>query len=128
MRKGNHSVLTKSVKLLFAAVSFILAEIMAKRGIPESCTHSAAIRTCAIGFNISAAALVGWLHLSGLLTGCARYLREPPPDWILHAGPYVFASTGILTASFLVGLVGIWMRMAFQRCPADLPAPESAPA
>jgi nitric oxide reductase subunit B len=54
--------------------------------------------------NVSAAALVTWLHVSGLVVGLARYRGLPAPEWLVVSNPVLFAVAGFATAACLFGV------------------------
>jgi len=96
--------------ILFAAVSWIFAERGSDRAI-----RSLRMRWPALGLNLSAALLVTWLAISGVVVGYTRYQHLPPPTWLRDATPVVFVVAGLATAMFLGMLLVAWFRLAFRR-------------
>ena len=100
---------------LFAATTWILIEIMQRRGENPEPLSSRAYRRWIIGLNIGVAGLVGWLTISGIGTAIYRYDGLASPDWIVVGGPYVFVMFGVIAAYFLSRLLFAWMRVLFKR-------------
>ena len=101
--------------VLFAAVCWLLGEMIVRRGGNVSVLHSSLVRWSGIGLNVAAALLVTWLHISGSIVGWWRYQLLPPPDWFLRFNYNLFAALGLATALFLASLLGVWLRVAFMR-------------
>lgn len=100
---------------LFAATTWILIEIMQRRGENPEPLSSRAYRKWIIGLNIGVAGLVGWLTISGIGTAIYRYDGLASPDWIVVGGPYVFVGFGVIAAYFLSRLIYAWSRVLFKR-------------
>ncbi len=100
--------------VLFAAITWILAETLNRRGGTDAPVNSAAMRRRAVGFNATAAALIVWLHTSGIVVGYTRYLDLPPPAWFSQISPVLLAVTSLAAAGFLSPLVAGWLRLAFR--------------
>ncbi len=115
--------------VLFAGISWILAEILTRRAGTDAVIHSAAVRRGAIGLNWAAAGLVVWLHVSGTIVGWTRYQHLPPPAWLRQYGPWFFASAGFAAALFMTLLLAAWLRLAFGRSRrlSRAPRPEHVP-
>ena len=101
--------------ILFAALSWILAERMRHRTGAGEDVSAPRLRWIAIGLSVSAAGLIAWLHVSGTLVGLARYQDLPPPDWLRVVNAPLFAGLGLATAVFLSLLLAAWLRLAFGR-------------
>ncbi len=101
--------------VLFAAVSWILSEVLTRRTGADAVLHSPRMRFLIVGLNVMAGALIVWLHISGIIVGYTRYQLLPPPEWLQSCNYYVFASAGCGTALFLFALVATWLRIAFGR-------------
>ena len=87
------------------------------------------MRRPAVGLNLSAGVLVGWLFFSGAVVGYTRYQHLPQPTWLRDASPIVFVVAGVGTAAFMGMIMTAWLRLAFHRGPAvrDLPSPLEGP-
>ena len=101
--------------VLFAGLSFILCELLVRRGGNDAIIHCRSVRLAAIGLNLFAALLVLWLHVSGSVIGYTRYEHLPPPVWYQQIGPYLFAGTGFAMALVLGFLLAAWLHVAFRR-------------
>jgi len=99
--------------ILFAALSWMLGEIISQRGGNPAVLASRSIRVHIYGLNVGVAMLVGWLTLSGLITGVQRYQGLAPPAWLTTSYPFVLAGSGLLSAYFLAVLLAIWLRLLF---------------
>ncbi len=104
--------------ILFACVSWLLTEICLKRGENASQLNGSGLYLWAIALNVSVAAMVVWLNLSGIVVGVTRYMGDPPPAWLVNVGPFVFAAAGTCSAFALAGLLRVWLRCAFGRTPS----------
>ncbi len=101
--------------VLFAGLSFVLCEVLVRRGGADALIHCRSVRLTAVALNLFAALLVIWLHVSGSVIGYTRYEHLPPPVWYQQIGPYIFAGTGLAMALALAFLLAAWLRVAFQR-------------
>ena len=77
------------------------------------------MRRIVIGLNLSVAALVGWLHVSGVITGVTRAGFAPgevyvPPVWLEASNGMVFAATGFVAFAFFVALLAKLVPVAFR--------------
>lgn len=100
---------------LFAAISWLLGRRLARHGLDPALLSGRAHYIAAVGGNIAAVALVGWLHVSGTIVGYGRYLDQPPPAWLVRWNPPLFALSGIALAGFLTFTLLFWARLAFAR-------------
>jgi nitric oxide reductase subunit B len=107
--------------ILFAAFSWMLGEIITRRGGDPKVLASRRIRLQIIGLNVGVAALIGWLTLSGLITGRQRYQGMAPPEWLTASYPFVLAGSGIVAAYFLAALLTTWLRLLFKKMNTDIP-------
>jgi nitric oxide reductase subunit B len=102
--------------VLLGAIIWILGEHMrAREGEAASeALHTVSMRRIILGLNIGVAALVGWLHVSGVITGVTRAAFAPgetyvPPAWLAAWNGILFAATGTLALVFFVALlVRLW--------------------
>jgi len=101
--------------ILFAAMSWMLGEVITRNGGDPAVLASSRIRRQIIGLNVGVAALIGWLTLSGLITGIQRYDGLAPPLWLSSSNPFVLAGTGVVSAYFLATLLMVWLRLLFAR-------------
>jgi nitric oxide reductase subunit B len=92
--------------VLLAAVFWLLKEFgSARDGADPVFFRSSSMRRRIIGLNIGVAALVLWLHVSGLVTGLTRMRFAPgeayvPPRWLGGANGVVFAVPGAIALVF----------------------------
>lgn len=100
---------------LFAGMTWILSEIQTRRGIEATVFATKGYCNLIMGLNVGVIGLVGWLTISGAGTALYRYDGLASPAWITSAGPWIFASSGILAAYFLMRLLKIWLGVLLQR-------------
>lgn len=107
--------------VLIGAIIWILGEHMRAREGEYSSTvlHTPAMRHIVVGLNLSVAALVGWLHFSGVVTGVTRAAFAPgevyvPPAWLASWNGILFAATGFVALVFFVALLAKLMPIAFR--------------
>jgi len=105
---------------LFAAFCWMLTEMAARRGASADVFASRRLRRLILGLNVSAALFIGWLTISGTLTGVRRYDNMAPPQWLEASNHYVLAVCGGLTAWFLLRLVMVWLRFLYPRLQPDV--------
>ncbi len=101
---------------LFAALSWMLSEIVSRRGLGDgglTVLESPRIRRGIIGLNLGAAGLVGWLTISGLIIGVRRYDGLAPPELLSTVSPFILAFFGLVTANFLGNLINAWLLLLF---------------
>ncbi len=98
--------------VLLGAIIWILGEHLRDREGPTASEmlHDRQMRWIVIGLNVSVAALVTWLHLSGTITGVTRAGFAPgetyvPPPWLPMWNGILFAATGLLALAFFVFLL-----------------------
>lgn len=107
--------------VLIGAIIWILGEhIRAREGADASAVlHTAAMRRIVVGLNVGVAALVGWLHISGTVTGVSRAGFAPGetyvgPQWLTEWNGILFALTGFVALVFFVALLAKLMPVAFR--------------
>lgn len=107
--------------VLIGAIIWILGEHLAAREGEDAAgvLHTAAMRQIVVGLNIGVAALVGWLHVSGTITGVSRAGFAPgevyvPPAWLPMWNGILFAATGFVALVFFVALLWKLMPVAFR--------------
>ena len=107
--------------VLLGAVIWILGEHLgAREGAGASeVLHTPAMRRIVLGLNLSVAALVGWLHVSGTINGISRAGFAPgevyvPPAWLSAWNGILFASTGFISLIFFVALLAKLWPIAFR--------------
>ena len=107
--------------ILIGAIIWILGEyIQAREGDGASqLLHTASMRRIIVGLNVGVAALVGWLHLSGLVTGISRAGFAPgevyvPPGWLSTWNGVAFSATGLVAMVFFVALLVKLIPVAFR--------------
>ncbi len=101
--------------ILFAAFSWMLGEIITRRGGDPKLLASRRIRLQIIGLNVGVAVLIGWLTLAGLITGVQRYHGLAAPEWLTTSYPFVLAGSGVVSAYFFGVLLTTWLRLLFAR-------------
>ncbi len=107
--------------VLLGAIIWILSEHLGAREGEEASEglHTVGMRRIVIGLNLSVAALVGWLHVSGVITGVTRAGFAPgevyvPPVWLEASNGMVFAATGFVAFAFFVALLAKLLPVAFR--------------
>jgi nitric oxide reductase subunit B len=107
--------------VLLGAIIWILGEHLgAREGERASgVLHTAAMRRIVLGLNLGVAALVGWLHVSGVITGVSRAGFAPnevyvPPAWLSAWNGILFAGTGTIALVFFVALLWTLVPVAFR--------------
>jgi nitric oxide reductase subunit B len=107
--------------VLLGAVIWILGEHLGAREVASASEvlHTSAMRRIVLGLNLSVAALVGWLHVSGTITGISRAGFAPgevyvPPAWLSAWNGILFASTGFISLIFFVALLAKLWPIAFR--------------
>lgn len=107
--------------VLIGAIIWILGEHLAAREGEESADvlHTVAMRRIVVGLNFGVAALVGWLHVSGTITGISRAGFAPgevyvPPAWLPMWNGILFAATGFVALVFFVALLWKLVPVAFR--------------
>ena len=81
--------------------------------------HTVEMRRIVVGLNLGVAALVGWLHLSGTITGVNRAGFAPgevyvPLAWLPMWNGILFTATGFIALFFFVALLWKLIPIAFR--------------
>lgn len=107
--------------VLLGALIWILGEHLRAREGEASAEvlHTAGMRRTVIGLNLGVAALVLWLHVSGMVTGVTRLGFAPdepyvPPAWLGAWNGALFAATGGLALVFFAALLARLTPAAFR--------------
>jgi len=107
--------------ILLGAIIWILGEhLQAREGeFASSVLHTKAMKRIVVGLNLGVAALVLWLHASGVITGVTRAGFAPgetyvPPAWLAAWNGSVFAATGAVALVFFVLLLARLIPIAFR--------------
>lgn len=107
--------------VLLGAVIWIIGEhLRASEGETASeVLHTPGVRLTVIGLNLAVVALVGWLHVSGAVTGVTRLGLAPDepylaPAWLAAWNGVIFASTGALVLLFFSLLLARLVPTAFR--------------
>ena len=100
--------------ILLGGISWILSEILLRRGGTDASLQTARMRCWIVGFNWATVLLIAWLHIWGAVVGYTRYQHLPPPRWLRESSSLVFAGTGLAAALFLALLLAGWIRLAFR--------------
>lgn len=107
--------------VLLGAIIWILGEHLGAREGADASTvlHTPSMRRIVVGLNVAVALLVGWLHLSGTVTGVTRAAFAPndvyvPPAWLATWNGVLFAATGFVAVVFFVALLARLWPVAFR--------------
>jgi len=107
--------------VLLGAIIWILGEhLRAREGDDASeGLHTVGMKRIVVGLNLSVAALVIWLHISGVVTGVTRAMFAPNemyvgPAWLSAWNGILFASTGFAALVFFAALLMKLMPVAFR--------------
>ena len=100
--------------VLFAAISWILFECLERANIDTSELSTSKFRRRVLGFNISMAALIGWLTIGGIIAAIYRYQDLQNPQWFLKSNPWVLGATGLISFHYLSMLVNTWLVLLFR--------------
>jgi len=107
--------------ILLGAVIWILSEhLQAREGeLASAVLHTAGVKGIVVGLNLSVAALVLWLHVSGVITGVTQAGFSPgetyvPPTWLANWNGVLFAATGVVALLFFVLLLARLVPVAFR--------------
>lgn len=107
--------------VLIGAIIWILGEYIQAREGEEAAEilHTPAMRRIVIGLNAAVFVLVGWLHVSGTVTGVSRAGFAPgetyvPPSWLASWNGVLFASTGFVALLFFTALLTKLIPVAFR--------------
>ena len=103
--------------VLFAAICWMIPEVVARHGGDASIFTSARMGRWVVGLNVSLACLIGWLTIAGTIIGVRRYDGLAAPEWLNASNPYVLAVLGVATAWFLAHLILTWLRFLFPAQP-----------
>ena len=123
------SMLAIDSYILFAAFSYILAEVFPKREVSAKWIEGPRAWTIAGQMNVLLMALVALLLATGLTVGVQRYLDRPMPTWLDHF-PYALVLLGCALALAMVRLIAQWLPLlldparhrAFAEQPAEVAA------
>ena len=107
--------------ILLGAIIWILGEHLRVRegdSAAES-LNTVGMRRIVVWLNLSVAALVVWLHVSGAVTGVTRAILSPgetyvPPAWLAGSNGVLFAGTGVVAAVFFSALLWRLCPIAFR--------------
>ena len=107
--------------ILLGAIIWILGEhLQAREGeLAASVLHTRGVKRIVVGLNLGVAALVVWLHVSGVITGVSRAGFSPgetyvPPTWLAAWNGVLFAATGAVALVFFVLLLARLIPIAFR--------------
>jgi len=111
--------------ILIGALLWILAEYLRTRDgeAAGDALHQKGMRVTIVGLNVGVAALVIWLHVSGLVTGVTRAAFAPgesylPPPWLGAWNGALISITGAVAVFFFGLLLARMLPLAFRRFPA----------
>ena len=107
--------------ILLGAIIWILGEhLQAREGeLASRVLHTPGMKRVVVGLNLGVAALVLWLHVSGVITGVTRAGFAPgetyvPPTWLAAWNGVLFAATGVVAFLFFVLLLARLIPVAFR--------------
>ena len=107
--------------VLIGAIIWILGEHLVAREGEEAASvlNTEVMRRIVVGLNLRVAALVGWLHLSGTITGISRAGFAPgevyvPPTWLPMWNRRLVAATGFIALVFFLALLWKLIPLAFR--------------
>ena len=107
--------------ILLGAIIWILGEHLLVREGDSAVEdlNTAGMRRIVLWLNLSVAALVVWLHVSGAITGVTRAILSPsetyvPPAWLVGSNGVLFAGTGGIAAVFFGALLWRLYPIAFR--------------
>jgi len=107
--------------VLLGAIIWIIGEhLRAREGEAASeVLHTRGMRLTIVGLNLAVVALVGWLHVSGAVTGVTRLGLAPneaylAPAWLAVWNGVLFAATGALVLLFFTLLLARLVPTAFR--------------
>ncbi len=98
--------------VLFAVVTYLVLTLYPEVAAVRERINGPSMRSVIATLNLSAAALVSWLMVSGTATGLLRYYQRPVPPW-LTGGRWVFVIAGFLMAGSLMTLLSRWVPLLF---------------
>jgi heme/copper-type cytochrome/quinol oxidase subunit 1 len=108
--------------ILLGATIWILEEALLARGYTDAgrMLHGGRVRGIAIGLNVAVALFIGWLHVSGLITGLTRMRFAPgeayvPPTWLGAWNGVMLSASGAVALVFFAALLATLMPLAFRR-------------
>jgi nitric oxide reductase subunit B len=105
--------------ILLGAVLWVMPDATGRAADPAGARAAPAVRRAIVGLNLGVAALVLWLHVSGLVTALTRIRLSPdesyvPPPWLGASNGIAFATTGALAAAFFAALLARLLPAAFR--------------
>jgi len=110
--------------VLLAAFAYLIAQLTGNRAA-EKLDHPR-MRRNLIFLNLSVAALVTWLTVSGAVHGFNRYMGHALPTWVTYER-FLFPLTAFCVGLALLGLVWQWMPLLklrpAERAPTDATRP-----
>ena len=116
--------------ILLGAIVWILEDVLNARGDSDAraLLHGGRARRAIIGLNVSVALFVGWLHVSGLVTGLTRMTFAAnetyvSPAWLATSSGVVFALAGIVVIEFFIRLLRTLIPVAFRPFHPEGPHP-----
>ncbi len=118
--------------ILLGGVFWILDEFLRARGGPAAAIDARQMRRVLIGVNVGVAALVVWLHVSGLVTGVTRMQLAPgepyvPPAWLGAWNGIAFSVTGTVALVFFALVLRVTLPAVFGRFSLPFERPASPP-
>ncbi len=101
--------------ILFAALTWVVRDQAVQRGIVLRQLDGTRFKRTIVGLNVSVGVMVGWLTLTGVVTGVSRYQGRGLPDWLNVASHPVLVVCGIAAAYFLGRVLIVLATSAFGR-------------
>ncbi len=118
--------------ILLGAVFWIQDEFLKSRHGAIGGIDARRMRRTLIGLNVGVAALVVWLHVSGLVTGLTRMRLAPgeayvPPAWLGAYNGIAFTATGALALVFFTLMLRVMLPAGFGKFALPVPRTEMRP-
>jgi len=110
--------------ILFGAVAFLLGELGGRRSPATQRLNQPRQRLLLLTMNLSMAALILWLTVSGAAHGYYRYNGLPNPEWIGYERVLFPLLGGLVSVSLLAVVLG-FSPLLFQRAASALVEPVS---
>ncbi len=106
--------------ILLGAIFWVLRERLLSNGASPRVLDSPAMRRMLILMNVAVAALVVWLHVSGITTSLTRMALAPgeryvPPAWLGASNGIIFSVTGGLALICFTLVLSILLPVGFGR-------------
>ena len=98
--------------VLFGVVTYLVMTLYPGVAAVRERVNGVGMRGVIVMLNVSMAALVSWLMVSGTVAGVLRYYQRPVPVWLAN-GRWVLVASGFFLAVSLVLLLARWTPLLF---------------